>query len=159
MTLILAVAAAVLCSCGTYLILQRQLSRVVIGVGLMGHGANTLLILSAAGRGRPAFGSGDGGSEVTDPLPQALALTAIVITFGVIAFLLALAYSQLGRHQRRRGRGRPRGPLHRPAAGGPGSGGRAMRTLVALPSGCRCSPQPCRSWSGVGVRRSASSAS
>jgi multicomponent Na+:H+ antiporter subunit C len=92
MTLILAVAAAVLCSCGTYLILQRQLSRVVIGVGLMGHGANTLLILSAAGRGRPAFGSGDGGSEVTDPLPQALALTAIVITFGVIAFLLALAY-------------------------------------------------------------------
>lgn len=89
MTLILAVAAAVLCSCGTYLVLQRQLSRVVIGIGLLGHGANTLLILSAAGRGRPAFG---GGSDVTDPLPQALALTAIVITFGVIAFLLALAY-------------------------------------------------------------------
>ena len=88
MTLILAVAAAVLCACGTYLVLQRQLSRIVIGIGLLGHGANTLLILSAAGRGRPAFG----GSDVTDPLPQALALTAIVITFGVIAFLLALAY-------------------------------------------------------------------
>jgi multicomponent Na+:H+ antiporter subunit C len=88
MPLILAIAAAVMCSCGTYLVLQRQLSRVVIGVGLLGHGANTLLILSAGGRGRPPFGSG----EVTDPLPQALVLTAIVITFGVIAFLLALAY-------------------------------------------------------------------
>jgi multicomponent Na+:H+ antiporter subunit C len=88
MPVILAVAAAVMCSCGTYLVLQRQLSRVVIGVGLLGHGANTLLILSAGGRGRPPFGSG----EVTDPLPQALVLTAIVITFGVIAFLLALAY-------------------------------------------------------------------
>jgi multicomponent Na+:H+ antiporter subunit C len=88
MTLLLAIAAAVLCSCGTYLVLQRQLSRIVIGVGLLGHGANTLLILSAGGRGRPPFGGGD----VTDPLPQALVLTAIVITFGVIAFLLALAY-------------------------------------------------------------------
>jgi multicomponent Na+:H+ antiporter subunit C len=88
MTLILALAAAALCSCGTYLVLQRQLSRVVIGIALLGHGANTLLILSAGGRGRPAFG----GGAVTDPLPQALVLTAIVITFGAIAFLLALAY-------------------------------------------------------------------
>lgn len=89
MTLLLAFTAAVLGACGTYLILQRQLSRIVIGVGLLGHGANVLLILSAGGRGRPAFG---GDEDVTDPLPQALALTAIVITFGVIAFLLALAF-------------------------------------------------------------------
>lgn len=88
MTLILTVAAAALCSCGTYLVLQRQLSRIVIGIALLGHGANTLLILSAGGRGTPAFGPDD----VTDPLPQALVLTAIVITFGAIAFLLALAY-------------------------------------------------------------------
>ena len=89
MTLLLAVTAAALCSCGTYLVLQRQLSRIVVGVGLFSHGANVLLILSAGGRGHPAFGRTD---DVTDPLPQALALTAIVITFGVIAFLLALAY-------------------------------------------------------------------
>lgn len=89
MTLLLAFTAAVLCACGTYLVLQRQLSRIVIGVGLLGHGANVLLILSAGGSGRPAFGADD---DVTDPLPQALALTAIVITFGVIAFLLALAF-------------------------------------------------------------------
>jgi multicomponent Na+:H+ antiporter subunit C len=89
MTLLLAFAAAVLCACGTYLVLQRQLSRIIIGVGLLGHGANTLLILAAGGRGDPPL---DGRRAVTDPLPQALALTAIVITFGVIAFLLALAY-------------------------------------------------------------------
>jgi multicomponent Na+:H+ antiporter subunit C len=92
MTVLLALAAAALVSFGTYLILQRQLSRIVIGVGLLGHGANVLLILSAGRRGNPAFvGNGD-EAAIGDPLPQALVLTAIVITFGVIAFLLALAY-------------------------------------------------------------------
>lgn len=88
MTLLLIFVAGFLCACGTYLVLQRQLSRIVIGVGLLGHGGNMLLILSAGGRGTPPFK----GGEVTDPLPQAFVLTAIVITFGVIAFLLALAY-------------------------------------------------------------------
>jgi multicomponent Na+:H+ antiporter subunit C len=86
-SVLLAGVAAALFGVGTYLVLQRQLSRIVIGVGLMGHG-----------RGRPAFtrGGGGGGSgddgPFTDPLPQALALTGIVITFAVTAFLLALAY-------------------------------------------------------------------
>jgi len=91
MTTLLAVIAAVLCGCGTYLILQRQLSRIVVGVSLIGHGAVVLLIGSGGGRGDPVFVGGELRS-FTDPLPQALALTAIVITFGVIAFLLALAY-------------------------------------------------------------------
>jgi multicomponent Na+:H+ antiporter subunit C len=92
MSVLLAFTAAALMACGTYLVLQRQLSRIVIGVSLLGHGANVLLILSARGRGRPAFVGGAPTSAFTDPLPQALALTAIVITFGVSAFLLALAY-------------------------------------------------------------------
>jgi len=91
MTVLLAGTAAVLCAAGSYLILGRQLSRVVVGVGLLGHGANLLLIMSAGRRGEPAFAGGD-ESRFLDPLPQALVLTAIVITFGVIAFLLALAY-------------------------------------------------------------------
>jgi multicomponent Na+:H+ antiporter subunit C len=92
MTVLLAFTAAVLVSLGTYLILQRQLSRVVLGIALLGHGANVLLILSARGRGAPAFIGDDEAREFTDPLPQALVLTAIVITFGVIAFLLSLAF-------------------------------------------------------------------
>ncbi|HEY8525801.1 MAG TPA: NADH-quinone oxidoreductase subunit K [Acidimicrobiales bacterium] len=92
MTLLLPFAAAALFGVGTYLVLQRQLSRIVIGIGLLGHGTNVLFVISARGRGEPPFvGSSDGG-EMTDPLPEALALTAIVITFGVTAFLLALAY-------------------------------------------------------------------
>jgi multicomponent Na+:H+ antiporter subunit C len=91
-TVLLAFAAASLFGVGTYLVLQRQLSRIVIGIGLLGHGTNVLFVISARGRGEPPFsGSGD-RRDFTDPLPQALALTAIVITFGVTAFLLALAY-------------------------------------------------------------------
>lgn len=91
MTLVLAAAAGVLCASGTYLVLGRQLSRVVLGIAMLGHGVNVVLILAGGESGSPAFVGGDPAS-FTDPLPQAMALTAIVITFGVIAFLLALAY-------------------------------------------------------------------
>lgn len=91
MTLLLVVVAGWLCACGTYLLLGRQLSRVVIGIGLLGHGVNIVLVLSGGDGGDPAFAGGDPG-DFADPLPQAFVLTAIVITFGVIAFLLALAY-------------------------------------------------------------------
>lgn len=90
MSVVMAAAAAALFTCGTWLLLQRELSRIIIGLGLIGHGANLLLLLSAGRRGGPAF-AGESG-ELADPLPQAFALTAIVITFGVIAFLLALAW-------------------------------------------------------------------
>lgn len=91
MTVLLAVVAGMLCACGTYLVLGRQLSRVVIGIGLLGHGVNLLIVLAGGDGGDPAFVGGD-ADRFADPLPQAFVLTAIVITFGVIAFLLALAY-------------------------------------------------------------------
>ena len=92
MSVLLAFAAAFLFACGTYLLMQRRLSRILIGVGLVGHGANILLLTSGGGRGiAPVIGTAD-PSEFADPLPQALALTSIVITFGVTAFLLALGY-------------------------------------------------------------------
>jgi multicomponent Na+:H+ antiporter subunit C len=90
MSVLLAACAATLFSLGTWLLLQRRLSRIIIGLGLIGHGANILLLISAGRRGRPVFVGAEG--PLADPLPQALALTAIVITFGVIAFLLALAW-------------------------------------------------------------------
>ncbi|HTN99138.1 MAG TPA: NADH-quinone oxidoreductase subunit K [Microthrixaceae bacterium] len=91
MTGLMVIAAGVLCACGTYLVLSRQLSRVVIGLGLLGHGVNVLLVLSGGDGGDPAFAGGD-AERFADPLPQAFVLTAIVITFGVVAFLLSLAY-------------------------------------------------------------------
>ena len=91
MTVTLAATAAMLFGVGTYLLLQRKLSRIIIGLGLLTHGANVLLI-TAGRRGHPPIvGAGD-RSAFADPLPQALALTAIVITFGVTALLFALAY-------------------------------------------------------------------
>lgn len=92
MSVLLAAAAALLFATGTWLLMQRRLSRIIIGVGLLGHGANLLLLLSAGGRGEPPLVGQSDAAAMADPLPQALALTAIVITFGITAFLLALGY-------------------------------------------------------------------
>lgn len=93
--LTLALVIGVLYTVGTYLLLQRTLTRVVIGLALLGHGANLLLLQAGGPAGAvPFIGRTDGpvGQGTADPLPQAMVLTAIVITFGVSAFLLALAY-------------------------------------------------------------------
>ena len=92
MSLISLGVAAVLFTVGTYLVLQRMLSRIIIGLGLMSHGANLLIMLSGTGPAEPpVLTNGAATGPVADPLPQAMVLTAIVITFGVTAFLLALA--------------------------------------------------------------------
>jgi multicomponent Na+:H+ antiporter subunit C len=92
MSLILAFSAALLFSLGTWLLLQRRLTRIIIGLGLISHGANLLLLLTGDKRGVAPFVGSTEGRSIADPMPQALALTAIVISFGVTAFLLALAY-------------------------------------------------------------------
>ena len=91
MTVLLAAAAATLFAIGTYLVLQRKLSRIIIGLGLLTHGGNLLLITSGRRGTPPLVGTGD-AAGFSDPLPQALALTAIVITFAVTTLLLAFAY-------------------------------------------------------------------
>jgi multicomponent Na+:H+ antiporter subunit C len=91
MTVTLAATAGMLFAVGTYLVLQRKLSRIIIGLGLLTHGANLLLIGSGRRGTPPVIGTGD-VRDFSDPLPQALALTAIVITFAVTVLLLALAY-------------------------------------------------------------------
>ena len=91
MSFSLAFTAAALFSIGTYLVLQRKLSRIIIGIGLLGHGVNILFLVSGDRGSAAIVGSGDSGG-FSDPLPQSLVLTAIVITFGVTAFLLALGY-------------------------------------------------------------------
>ncbi|RKS74794.1 multisubunit sodium/proton antiporter MrpC subunit [Actinomadura pelletieri DSM 43383] len=89
--LVLVVLVAVLFAAGFDLLMERSLIRVVVGFMLLGHGANLVLLLAGGAAGTsPILGEGEGRSA--DPLPQAMALTAIVITFGVTAFLLALAY-------------------------------------------------------------------
>jgi multicomponent Na+:H+ antiporter subunit C len=90
-SVILALAAAFLFGIGTYLVMQRKLSRIIIGLGLLSHGANVLLLTSGRDGIEPLIGAGS-NSSLADPLPHALALTTIVITFGVSALLLAMAF-------------------------------------------------------------------
>lgn len=94
MTFLLAVAIGVLYATGTYLLLRRSAVRVVFGLALLGYAAN-LLIFTAGRLVRevpPIVPSGALAPPLpsADPLPQALILTAIVIGFAVMAFLLSL---------------------------------------------------------------------
>jgi len=75
---------------GVYLILSKNLIRIVIGTSIISHGANLFLLsMSRAGKDVPIIGE---GSNYVDALPQALILTAIVISFAITAFLLVLIY-------------------------------------------------------------------
>ncbi|MBW9109599.1 Na(+)/H(+) antiporter subunit C [Microbacterium trichothecenolyticum] len=99
-SLVLIIVMAVLFACGVYAMLERSLTRVLIGFLLLGNATNLLLLIVMGDPGvAPFFGSAASVDDMSDPLPQALTLTAIVITFAVSAFLLALIYRswQLGR--------------------------------------------------------------
>ena len=95
MTVLLAIAVGVLFGGGVYLLLQRSLAQLVLGVMLMGHGANlAVFVIGGLVRGAPALvaeGAAAPPAGAADPLPQALVLTAIVIGFAFTAFAAALA--------------------------------------------------------------------
>ena len=90
---VLVVAMAVLYACGIFMLLERSMTRVLIGFLLLGNATNILILIVAGRIGvAPIVGDGVTAAQMQDPLPQALSLTAIVITFGISAFLLALIY-------------------------------------------------------------------
>ena len=92
----MAIVTGWLYACATFLLLRRSVLRLVIGLILLTSAAN-LLIFTAANlvRGNPALipkGAQELPPGYADPLPQALILTAIVISFGTLAFTLILIY-------------------------------------------------------------------
>ena len=95
MELLLALAIGLLSGCGVYLVLRERTFSVILGLSLLSYAVN--LFLFASGRlyenappiVRP-------GALLADPLPQALILTAIVIGFGMTAFVLILALRARG---------------------------------------------------------------
>jgi multicomponent Na+:H+ antiporter subunit C len=90
MSAALIVLMGVLFASGTFLVLQRSLTRIILGVGMLANGVNIVILGIGARSGEAPIIGRDG--EFTDPVPQALVLTAIVIGFGITAFLLALAW-------------------------------------------------------------------
>lgn len=90
--MILALTIGVLLAGGTYLVVQRDMVRIVFGLALVSHGVNLLLLATGVGawRGEPLVGR-TGVADAADPLPQAFVLTAIVISMAVTIFMCALA--------------------------------------------------------------------
>ena len=91
-TIVLPVMIGGLYAAGGYLLLDRSLTRVLLGFVLLGNATNLLLLSTGGPAGlAPILGYSD-PEQFNDPLPQALILTAIVITFGVSAFVLAIIH-------------------------------------------------------------------
>jgi multicomponent Na+:H+ antiporter subunit C len=103
MHVLLAAVVGLLYAAGLYMMLRRSIIKLLIGLVLVGHASN-LLIFTSAGllRGSPPLVPPDQqrlGIQHTDPLPPALILTAIVISFAILAFAAVLvkrAYQEIG---------------------------------------------------------------
>lgn len=91
MSATLALLVGGLTAVGTYLVTSRTLSRIVLGFALLGHAAVLGLLAAGGPAGDPPLANGGAPDGRANPLPQALSLTAIVISFGLTLFLLALA--------------------------------------------------------------------
>ena len=91
MIAVLALAVTMLIAVGVHLLLSRSLFQKIVGFSLLANGAN-LIVLAAGGEGMtaPVLGRQEGVAGMADPLPQALVLTAIVISMAVTLYLLAL---------------------------------------------------------------------
>ncbi|MDO5672669.1 MAG: Na(+)/H(+) antiporter subunit C [Actinomycetaceae bacterium] len=94
-SLALLIVAGVLVGTGVYLLGERTLSRIVIGLALMSNGVNLLLLGAGGAAGNPPLVGKYPQETMADPLPQAMILTAIVITLGTTAFMLAMAYRSM----------------------------------------------------------------
>jgi multicomponent Na+:H+ antiporter subunit C len=83
-----------LTSTGAYLLLERNLTRMLLGLLLIGNAINLLILVVGGPSGNPPIRgrTSDGQTTTADPLAQGMILTAIVITMGVAAFVLAMAY-------------------------------------------------------------------
>ncbi len=86
---VIAAVIGVLFAVGSYLLLERSVTRVILGFYVLGHAVNLLLLYAGSAPGAPPF---TGEQRPADPLPQAFVLTSIVITLGTSVLLLALAF-------------------------------------------------------------------
>ncbi|MCF8231884.1 MAG: NADH-quinone oxidoreductase subunit K [Bacteroidales bacterium] len=95
MEIIMAIFVGILYAAGVYLLLRRSILKFIIGILFFSNATNLLVFLSAGLIPGGAAFVGEksaNGTVLTDPLPQALVLTAVVIGLGVVAFTLALKY-------------------------------------------------------------------
>ncbi|HLR94629.1 MAG TPA: Na(+)/H(+) antiporter subunit C [Jiangellaceae bacterium] len=89
---VLVVTVGILVASGVYLLLERSLTRVLVGIVLISNAINILFMVASGPAGTAPLFNLYEPEQMSDPLPQALVLTAIVITLGLTAFILAMAY-------------------------------------------------------------------
>lgn len=90
--MVMALTIAVLVAGSVYMILQRGMVRIIFGMSLFGHASNLTLLATGIGAWRgEAFPSRTAFADLSDPLPQAFVLTAIVISMATTTILLMLA--------------------------------------------------------------------
>ena len=91
--LTLLIVMGALYACGIYLILERSLTRVLLGLMLLANATNLLILATGGYAGlAPLYSKETAAEDYNDPLPQALILTSIVISFAVTAFMLGIIY-------------------------------------------------------------------
>ena len=92
MEALVASAVAVLTACGVYLVLRQRTFPVILGISLLSYAVNVFLFSTGRlAQHVPAILNKYGDATYTDPLPQALVLTAIVISFGMTALVVMIA--------------------------------------------------------------------
>lgn len=80
-------------ACGIYLLLERSLTRVLLGLMLLANATNLLILTTGGYAGlAPLYDKSRAAGDYNDPLPQALILTSIVISFAVTSFMLGIIY-------------------------------------------------------------------
>lgn len=91
-SVVLLIAMVVMYASGFYMMMDRSLTRILLGFILAGNATNLLIFMMSGSFGKAPLVGNDDARDYSDPLPQAFILTAIVITFGITAFILALMY-------------------------------------------------------------------
>lgn len=95
--LFLLLAAGTLVAAGVYMLLDRAMTKMIMGLMMIGNGANLLILIAGGSAGAPPIKGRENElyeDSIADPLAQAMILTAIVISMAMTAFMLSLAYRQ-----------------------------------------------------------------
>ncbi|MHA7966665.1 Na(+)/H(+) antiporter subunit C [Paenibacillus sp. CAU 1782] len=98
MEIVMTIVAGTLFTSGVYLILSKTLLRIILGLSLFTHGVHIMLMSINGLKKGAAPLLAEEAATYTDPVPQALILTSIVISFSLTAFSLVLAYRTYREH-------------------------------------------------------------
>jgi multicomponent K+:H+ antiporter subunit C len=97
MEIVLALGIGALATSGVWLILRPRTFQVIIGLSLLSYAVNLFIVATGRlGGEAPIVGASPVGAHTTDPLPQALVLTAIVISFATTALFLVVLLASRG---------------------------------------------------------------